>query len=70
MKFIQPELETKGTTFETSFLYTECKCGKVVTQKRYKEFGMSDDEETGWEIMIGFCPCGNTFVSQYPLKRN
>ena len=47
---------------------TKCECGETVKQGLFGELQEDSTTLNGVECMIGFCKCGNIFVSQLPMK--
>jgi len=68
-------MKTLGKLIGTNDYRTKCECGEEVKQVSYESQMFADED--GYipsntdkkEMMIGFCKCGNAFVSQRPIKR-
>ena len=61
--------EQVGKAYTTENYVTTCECGEKVVQefflKKEKEEGVGV-KEPKTTLMVGFCKCGNVFISQYP----
>ena len=64
---LEKKLEKVGQVFETETYYTKCDCGEVVSQQYFWQTDGCGEIITG-DCFIGFCKCGNVFISQKPQQ--